>query len=212
MRKKLLRAYFIAGPQDFSEVSIDGAEKKIERIIQSGITAFQFRDKGAIYQNEEQRIKLAQTLREIAKQAKVPFIVNDDVTLSILVNADGLHLGQEDQQLRQARKMVGSKMIIGLSVRNRQELILAQDSGADYLGIGPIYPTSSKTDASIAIGIKELRKILNDNHLPIVGIGGIDLKKLSELSDTALDGVAIISLLTKAKQPSRIIKEIKKYF
>ncbi|MBB5888754.1 thiamine phosphate synthase [Lactovum miscens] len=212
MNKEILRAYFIAGPQDFPGETIDEAKLKISRIIQSGVTAFQFRDKGTVYQNDYQRIKLAQDLREIAQQAKVTFIMNDAVQLSILTQADGLHIGQDDEQLYKAREMVGNEMIIGLSVRNEQELLLAQDSIADYLGIGPIYPTQSKSDASESIGLVKLSNMLNKNNLPIVGIGGIDLAKIPELSKTAIDGVAIISLLTKAKQPNEVVNVILKHF
>lgn len=194
MKNKILdlRAYFIAGPQDFPKLSIDDAVDKISVIIKSGVTVYQFRDKGTIYNNKNQRLEVAKRLQEVAQKVAVSFIVNDDVELARELSADGIHVGQDDD-----------------SVSNDMELESAQKSGADYLGIGPIYPTNSKSDAAEPIGIDHLRKMLEYNQLPTVGIGGITQSLLTELSETKLGGVAVISLLTEAENPEKVVKIIK---
>ncbi|MFC4653018.1 thiamine phosphate synthase [Lactococcus nasutitermitis] len=212
MNKNFLKCYFIAGPQDFPNLSLEEAEVKISKLIASGVTAYQFRDKGTHYKNEDGRLGLANRLRKVAKAHNVPFIINDDSALAFEVGADGLHLGQDDMAVSRARDLLGKKVFIGLSVRNEQELIQAQSSKADYLGIGPIYQTSSKKDAAKPIGDKLLTSILQVNQLPIVGIGGIDLSKAEKLAKTGLDGVAIISLLTETKMPYRTINTILRAF
>ena len=204
MKNKILdlRAYFIAGPQDFPKLSIDDAVDKISVIIKSGVTVYQFRDKGTIYKNKNQRL-------EVAQKAVVSFIVNDDVQLACELSADGIHVGQDDDSVSKIRELIGQEMWVGLSVSNDMELESAQKSGADYLGIGPIYPTNSKSDAAEPIGIDHLRKMLEHNQLPTVGIGGITENSLTELSKIGLGGVAVISLLTESKNYKNMVQKIK---
>lgn len=211
MTKKTLdlSVYFIAGPQNFPKCSLDEAVHKIALIVKSGVTVYQFRDKGTIYKNKEQRFTIAQKLQKVAKEAAVSFIVNDDVELACELNADGIHIGQTDDPVSKVRERVGQEMGLGLSVTNADELIAAQSSGADYLGIGPIYPTNSKDDATMPIGIKDLRLMLLENQLPIVGIGGISQDSLTELSTIGLDGLAVISLLTEAENPKEVAQIIR---
>ena len=208
MNKEFLRCYFIAGPQNFPGLSIWEAQEKIVLIMKSGVTAYQFRDKGTVYQNDRQRLELAQNLRDTARKLGIPFIVNDDVGLAIALKADGVHLGQNDEKLSDARQKVGRSMIIGLSVNNATELAKAQESQADYLGVGPVYPTLTKTDATHPIGVQELGKMMPQNHLPIVGIGGIGLSVLPELVHIGIDGIAVISLLTGSNHPDTVAKTV----
>lgn len=211
MTKKTLdlSVYFIAGPQNFSECSLDGATQKIALIIKSGVTVYQFRDKGTIYKEQKQRLSIAQKLQKVSEEAGVSFIVNDDVELARELNADGIHIGQTDESVSKVREKVGQEMWLGLSVTKADELKTAQSSGADYLGIGPIYPTNSKNDAAKPIGIKDLRLMLLENQLPIVGIGGITQDSLTELSAIGLDGLAVISLLTEAENPKKVAQMIR---
>ena len=199
-----LTVYFIAGPQDFPKLSIAEATEKISSIIKSGVSLYQFRDKGTVYEWENQRFEVAKKLQEVAKKAEVTFIVNDDVQLASDLKADGVHLGQSDGSVSKVRELLGQKVWLGLSVSTEQELKKAQTSGADYLGIGPIYPTSSKADAAKPLGFATLEKILPSNHLPIVGIGGISQDSLTELSALDLDGLAVISLLIEAQNPEEM--------
>lgn len=209
MDKQILKRYFIAGPQDFAGLTLAQSEQRIKNIITSGITAYQFRDKGAIYADDNERLRFAQTLREFAAQAGVSFIVNDDVQLTKDVNADGVHLGQADVQLELAREFLPQNVFIGLSVRNAVEMQKAQSSQADYLGVGPIFKTQSKADAAPELGLAQLTEILTQNSLPTVGIGGISLENQATLKTTGLDGIAMISLLTQTVNLAATMQLIK---
>ncbi len=131
MKNKILdlRAYFIAGPQDFPKLSIDDAVDKISVIIKSGVTVYQFRDKGTIYKNNNQRLEVAKRLQGVAQKAAVSFIVNDDVELARELSADGIHVGQDDDSVSKIRELIGQEMWVGLSVSNDMELESAQKSG-----------------------------------------------------------------------------------
>ena len=151
-------------------------------------------------------------LQEAAKDLHIPFIINDDLELACRIQADGVHLGQQDRAVAEAREKLGLQKYIGLSVRNKQELLAAQESEADYLGIGPIYPTSSKSDAAEPLGEGQLSQLLRVNEKAIIGIGGITVESLNPLSQMPLDGVAVISLLTRATNPQNIVRKIHTLF
>ncbi|MCZ9310839.1 thiamine phosphate synthase [Weissella koreensis] len=209
MKIEQLQCYLVAGPQDYPELSLTEFIVKIEVLMQSGITAYQFRDKGTHYQNCEERLDLVLKLQSLAKKWQVLFIINDDVDLAQQIHADGLHVGQGDQIQAALKVPQAVPMVIGLSVSNASELAAAQDSGADYLGIGPIFATQSKTDAAPALGLAKLAEILPQNHLPIVGIGGITESVLSDLAELGLNGVAVISMLTRSDNPIETVQKIK---
>jgi len=212
MNKEFLTCYFIAGPQNFPELSIEEAVEKIIEILESGVSSYQFRDKGTVYRSQNQRMATVLKLQEAAKDLHIPFIINDDLELACRIQADGVHLGQQDRAVAEAREKLGLQKYIGLSVRNKQELLAAQESEADYLGIGPIYPTSSKSDAAEPLGEEQLSQLLRVNEKAIIGIGGITVESLNPLSQMPLDGVAVISLLTRATNPQNIVRKIHTLF
>ncbi|NHI67933.1 thiamine phosphate synthase [Lactococcus garvieae] len=212
MNKEILTCYFIAGPQNFPELSIEEAVEKIIEILEAGVSSYQFRDKGTVYRSQNQRMATVLKLQEAAKDLHIPFIINDDLELACRIQADGVHLGQQDRAVAEAREKLGLQKYIGLSVRNKQELLAAQESEADYLGIGPIYPTSSKSDAAEPLGEEQLSQLLRVNEKAIIGIGGITVESLNPLSQMPLDGVAVISLLTRATNPQNIVRKIHTLF
>ncbi|MCH1723518.1 thiamine phosphate synthase [Lactococcus formosensis] len=212
MNKEFLTCYFIAGPQNFPELSIEEAVEKIIEILESGVSSYQFRDKGTVYRSHNQRMATVLKLQEAAKDLHIPFIINDDLELACRIQADGVHLGQQDRAVAEAREKLGPQKYIGLSVRNKQEILAAQESEADYLGIGPIYPTSSKSDAAEPLGEEQLSQLLRVNEKAIIGIGGITVESLNPLSQMPLDGVAVISLLTRATNPQNIVRKIHTLF
>lgn len=212
MNKEFLTCYFIAGPQNFPELSIEEAVEKIIEILEAGVSSYQFRDKGTVYRSQNQRMATVLKLQEAAKDLHIPFIINDDLELACRIQADGVHLGQQDRAVAEAREKLGLQKYIGLSVRNKQELLAAQESEADYLGIGPIYPTSSKSDAAEPLGEEQLSQLLRVNEKAIIGIGGITVESLNPLSQMPLDGVAVISLLTRATNPQNIVRKIHTLF
>lgn len=196
----LLRAYFVAGSQD---VPGQDLRKVLATMLDAGITAFQFRDKGASTLNEEQRLALGSDLRVQCHEANVPFIVDDDVDLAILLNADGIHVGQSDQKIQQViEKVDDRRMFVGLSCNTAAQVAAAnQIDGIDYIGSGPIYPTISKDDADPAMGVDGLAALVKQANVPIVAIGGVTVDSLPAIAATGAAGVAVITLLTRSDDP-----------
>ena len=126
------------------------------------------------------------------------FIVNDRVDVAAVAGADGVHLGQEDLPCRAARELLGPAAVVGISATSYQEALEAEADGADYLGVGPIFPTPSKRDAAPAMGLSELAKIRAAVRIPIVAIGGIDEENAEAVLRAGADGIAVISALTGA--------------
>jgi thiamine-phosphate pyrophosphorylase len=192
--KNLLKVYFIMGSVNCLQ---DPAEVLTES-ISGGITIFQFREKGegALQGNEKKQ--LAKRLKAICQDNGIPFIVNDDIDLALEVDADGVHIGQEDENAALVRQKIGDK-ILGVSVHDLKEAEEAIRNGADYFGVGPIFATSTKSDAKSARGgafIKELRDA--NYEIPIVGIGGINPGNAAFVMESGADGVSVITALTNA--------------
>ena len=153
MNKEFLQRYFVAGSQNFPDLTLPEYEERIALIMQSGITAYQFREKNPTLSFDEKQA-LAMRLREKARELAVPFIVDDDVALAIAVEADGIHVGQDDMPITDVVAQVAGQMIVGLSVRNKAEMVAAQSvMGIDYLGVGPVFATTTKADAATPLGL-----------------------------------------------------------
>lgn len=184
----------------------------LEQAIKGGITIFQFREKGTGAYTGDEKYHFAKQLQAICKENKIPFIVNDDIELALLLDADGVHIGQEDESAQAVRRKIGDK-ILGVSTHNLKEVKKAIAEGADYIGIGPIYTTKTKEDAQSAQGtvlIKEVRSMGID--IPIVGIGGITSGNTAPIIKSGADGVAVItdiSLANDSKENARkLVKTI----
>lgn len=143
-------------------------------------------------------MELAKKALAVSRAAGVPFIVNDRVNVALEIGADGLHIGQSDAALKEARKLLGPESIIGVSVETVDEALGAMAGGADYLGVGPIYPTGSKADAGAPIGLEGLAAIRAAVDLPLVAIGGISKDRATEVVRAGADGIAVISAITEA--------------
>lgn len=166
----------------------------IEGAIQGGVTIVQVREKHLSTLNFFQE---ALTIKEITQKHNVPFIINDRADIALAVDADGLHIGQEDMPLVVARKIVGPNKIIGVSVTTLEEALLAEKDGADYLGIGAIFPTRTKGDAKY-VSLAELKEIKSKISIPIVAIGGINENNITSVMATGVDGAAIVSAIIAA--------------
>lgn len=211
MKKELLQRYFVAGSQNFPDLTLAEYEERLAVMMQSGITAYQFREKNPALSTDEKQA-LAMRLREKTRELAVPFIVDDDVALAIAVEADGIHVGQDDMPIADVVTQVAGQMIVGLSVRNKAEMVAAQSvMGIDYLGVGPVFATTTKADAATPLGLDGLTTTLNANtkQLPTVAIGGITLEDLPALRQSDVDGVAVISLLSEAPDVRSVINEMK---
>lgn len=191
-----LRLYFICGTQDISN------ERDIVDVVKAaldaGITMFQFREKGKGTLIGKEKELLAIKLKELCRTYNVPFIVNDDVSLAIAIDADGIHVGQDDENVSHFAQQFQHK-IIGLSVGNIEEYQNSDLAHVDYIGVGPMFPTSSKDDANAPVGpemILKLREKLQD--FPMVGIGGISLTNYKQVMKAQANGVSVISAITQS--------------
>ncbi|MBI2659924.1 thiamine phosphate synthase [Candidatus Woesearchaeota archaeon] len=201
-RLKSIDFYFITD----SGLSKKGILDDVREAIKAGCKIIQYREKNNPNSNE------ALKLKKLCDKGNVIFLINDDVELAVSVGADGVHLGQEDMKYRSARKLLRNK-IIGLTVHNEKEAVKAEKIGADYIGLSPIFKTSTKKDAGKPCGISMIRKVRKKTNLPIVAIGGITKQNISKVIMAGADSAVAISAVLKADVKKevedfiRIIKE-----
>ena len=191
--------YFITD----SRLSRRGNISDVKNALAVKVEVVQYREKSL---NTKEMYEEALILRKICKNAT--FLINDRVDIALSVDADGVHLGQEDLPYRIARKLLGKKKIIGLTVHNVKEAAEAQESGADYISVSPIFSTSTKPDAGKATGTELIRNIKKRISLPIIAIGGINLSNAPQVIDAGADCVCAISAVV-AKRDVR--SEIEKF-
>lgn len=192
--RQYLRNYLILG----STNCLDQPEKVLTEAIDGGITLFQFREKGAGALKGQAKTELGQRLRGICRDRHIPFIVNDDLELAEILDADGVHIGQEDEEPAAVRTRFPGK-ILGVSVHTSAEAAAALQAGADYFGIGPIYPTATKEDAKPPQGFRLIKELRSKGlALPIVGIGGITPENARSVFEAGADGVSVITAITHA--------------
>lgn len=209
----ILSLYFIAGSQDCRHMSGNQAQNLLsllEKTLQSGISCFQFREKGRGALCDEAAIRLlAEECRSLCRQYSVPFVMNNDVELAMRVGADGIHVGQKDMPVAEVRKLCGNKMFIGLSVGNMAEVSAGLDTDSDYFGIGPIFATQSKDDAAAATGCGLIENIRKAGICkPLVAIGGIDAHNAGAVRAAGADGIAVISALTRASDVKAAVRQL----
>jgi len=169
-----------------------------ELAIAGGADTIQFRQKTG---ETIQMIRIAEQIQALCKRAGVTFIINDRVDVAIASHADGVHLGQGDFPIPLARKLLGEGVIIGGSAKNVEEARKCFLEGADYIGFGPVYPTSSKEDAGPASGLDLLRQVVEKIPLPIIAIGGINKDNTLSVRETGAYGIAVISAVCCQKDP-----------
>ncbi|GGI16359.1 thiamine phosphate synthase [Gottfriedia solisilvae] len=165
--------------------------ESVEAAIKGGTTIVQLREKNC---SSLDFYELALKVKEVTLKYNIPLIINDRLDIALAIKADGLHIGQEDLPITVAREIVGKDMIIGVSATTLEEALLAQKQGADYVGIGSVYPTNTKLDAK-PVSLEELHVIREAISIPIVGIGGINEDNVTDLMKTKIDGVAIVSAI-----------------
>jgi thiamine-phosphate pyrophosphorylase len=169
--------------------------------IEGGVGVVQLRDKD---RTVRERYETGRELREMTREAGVTFVVNDRADLAALLDADGVHLGDDDLPVRAARRLLGEDAIIGRSVSTVEEAETAEAEGADYLGVGTVYRTQSKDDIpdeTHGVGPERVRAITDAVDIPIVGIGGITADNAAEVARAGADGVAVITEITQAEDP-----------
>ncbi|HDR7793269.1 TPA: thiamine phosphate synthase [Bacillus luti] len=201
---KLLQVYFIMGSNNCTKDPL----AVLKEALEGGATLFQFREKGEGALTGEKRLQFARKAQALCKEYDVPFIVNDDVELAIEIDADGVHVGQDDEGITSVREKMGDK-IIGVSTHTIEEARWAIENGADYLGVGPIFPTSTKKDTKAVQGTKGLAHFREQGIMvPIVGIGGITIENTASVIEAGADGVSIISAISLAESAYESTKEL----
>lgn len=177
---------------------------RVTAALHGGARIVQYRDK---QRNLSEKLQLATALRHLCHQHQALFIINDSVELARDSQADGVHLGQNDGSIADARTILGDQAIIGVSTRNVQMAIDAEQQGADYIGVGSVYPTGTKHDA-VHIGLEGLQQIRRAVELPIVAIGGIDHRGLAAVLDAGADAAALVSAVMADPQPAIAAREL----
>jgi thiamine-phosphate pyrophosphorylase len=175
--------------------------------VRGGASVVQLREKDC---STREFIEQGLELKKFLKGHGVPLIINDRVDVAQAVQADGVHLGQNDMPLGLAKKILGASMIIGISAESLPDAIEAEKGGADYLGVSPIYVTSTKTDTAPALGLEGLREIRKAVRLPLVGIGGLNTGNAAEVIRNGADGVAVVSAIVAADDPETAAGDLKK--
>ena len=199
--REQLKLYFIMGSQDMGG-DLQAALNVLEQALKDGITLFQWREKGAgsLVGQAAEYEQFARDCLALCRQYGVPFLVNDDVALALKLDAEGVHIGQDDGDVAATRARIAHK-ILGVSAHSVEEVHSAEAAGADYVGLGPIYSTVSKADANTPTGLvwlEEARAAFP--NLPIVAIGGINLARAPAVFAAGADGIAVISAI--CRQPS----------
>ena len=166
-----------------------------KKVLAGGAGILQLRGKGL---SSKELLEQAREIREIAREAGAIFIVNDRADVALLADADGVHLGQDDLPIAKAREILGREKLIGLSTHNLKQAIKAESEGADYIGFGPVFGTTTKADAEEAKGLQALREIRKSVNIPIVAIGGINIENVIDVISAGADAVAVISAIVKA--------------
>ena len=175
-----------------------------EDVLANGATFLQIREKDLDANSFEAE---AAKLKELCARYKVPYVVNDSVEIALAIDADGVHVGQSDIQGRDIRGMIGPDRILGISAGTVEEAIAAETAGADYIGVGAVFGTSTKKNAR-NMTVDQLREICGAVSIPVVAIGGIDAKNLMELSGSGVDGVAVVSAIFAAEDPGRATAQL----
>ncbi|WLR41377.1 thiamine phosphate synthase [Bacillus carboniphilus] len=175
--------------------------KKIEEAIKGGVTMVQLREKKI---DGGEFLKRAKQLKKLTSSYNVPFVINDRIDIALAVEADGIHIGQTDIPLSDAKKMVPKTMFIGVSVKTMDQAKEAEQEGADYVGIGSVFPTETKEDAE-RITLDLLGNITSSISIPSVAIGGINQNNIEQLTKSKIDGVAVVSSILSAKDSKKAL-------
>lgn len=178
----------------------------IEAAIAGGATIVQYREKTA---STRQMIAEAQALRELTRRAGVPLIVNDRLDVALAIDADGVHVGQDDMPAALARRLIGPDKILGVSAANLSEAMQAVQDGADYLGVGPIVATPTKPDAAPPIGMDGLREICRRVPIPVVAIGGINATNAADAIAAGAHGIAVVSAVVAAEDVAAAAQQLR---
>ena len=180
-------------------------EEQVEEALKGGVTMVQLREKNL---SETDFLREAVRVRELCHKYRVPFIINDNVRVALECGADGVHVGIEDTPVSEIRELAGEDFIIGATAKTVEQAMAAEAAGADYLGVGAVFPSVAKKEA-VRITVKELRDICSAVSVPVVAIGGIALSNIAELKGGGMNGVAVVSAIFGAENIAAATAQLK---
>ncbi len=181
-------------------------EHIVEQALRGGVSIVQLREKNA---STLEFIALAERVLHLTRKAGVPCLINDRLDVAMAVDADGVHLGQQDMPYETARRLLGKEKIIGLSVESVEQARAAQVLDVDYIGISPIYLTPTKNELQVALGLEGLRAIRSFSRHPLVAIGGLNLQTIPDVICSGADGIAVVSAICSADDPCAATVELR---
>lgn len=175
-----------------------------EEVLKNGATFLQIREKEL---GDADFLNQAKALKEVAARYGVPYVVNDNIQVALECDADGVHVGQSDIVGKDVRSMIGPDKILGISANTVETAIAAEKAGADYIGVGAVFNTSTKKDAT-TLSVSQLREICDAVRIPVVAIGGISSGNILQLSGSGIDGVAVVSAIYAQSDPGAATAEL----
>lgn len=181
-------------------------ETIVRAAVRGGVSCVQLREKTC---STRDFLEEAHILKALLEPYKVPLIINDRIDIALAVGAEGVHLGQSDMPISYARKIVGSNIIVGISVESVEDAVVAEEQGADYIGISPVFATATKNDIAPPLGLEGVRQIREAVSLPLVGIGGINANNGHLVFLAGADGIAVVSAIVSADCPESATVELK---
>lgn len=177
----------------------------VQAAVRGGVSCVQLREKHCC---SREFVTLARAVKAVLAPGQIPLIINDRLDVALAVGADGVHLGQRDIPLDLAGRIAGSRLIIGISVESVEDALWAEQNGADYLGVSPIFTTPTKVDTAAPLGLEGLRSIRQAVRTPLVGIGGLNRDNAGEVIQAGADGVAVVSAIVAARDPESAAREL----
>ena len=197
--------YFITDSTGFGEEEF---LKRVEEALKGGVTLLQLREKE---KTTREYIELARKVHDISKKYSVPLIIDDRLDVALAIDAEGVHKGQSDMPVFMARKLFGKEKIVGATAKTVEQAKKAYEEGADYLGVGAIYPTTTKVKTVIT-SVDTLKEICKEVPIPVNAIGGLNKDNIEILKGTDIDGICVVSAIMKAENPKLAAEELKSAF
>ncbi|MBQ6501755.1 MAG: thiamine phosphate synthase [Mogibacterium sp.] len=206
IRDKLAKSLLLYAVTDRHWLGDRTLYEVVRESLEGGVTFLQLREKDL---DDENFFKEAVRLQEMAREYGVPFVVNDNVDIAVRMDADGVHVGQSDMEAGDVRALIGPDKILGVSAQTVEQAVLAEKRGADYLGVGAVFPTGSKDDA-VEVSHETLKAICEAVSIPVVAIGGITVNNTPELAGSGICGIAVISAIYGQKDIYQATVSLKK--
>jgi len=177
----------------------------IEEALKAGVTFLQLREKNLDYSSF---LTLAREIKKVVDKYKIPYVINDNVDIALACGADGVHVGQKDMDAKDVRKIIGPDKILGVSAQTVEQAVAAERNGADYIGVGSVFPTSTKPDAE-TVSFETLREICKSVSIPVVAIGGINKDNAMKLAGSEIDGIAVVSAIFAQDDIAASVRELR---